>query len=204
MNEIATAVAHLAAHDPIMAVLITEHPEPTFKKHPHYYRELMSSIISQQLSVKAAATIEGRFIALFGHFPTPAEVLAASFDDLRATGLSRQKISYLTAIAEHARDSRVDFTRLDTLDDQTIIEELTAIKGVGTWTVHMFLMFCMARLNILPVGDLGIRRAVEKAYQLPGLPTAEQVTAIAKQRNWHPYASVASHYLWRSLDNAPK
>jgi DNA-3-methyladenine glycosylase II len=204
MSEVAIAVAHLAAHDPIMATLIAEHPEPAFEKHPHYYRELMSSIISQQLSVKAAATIEGRFTALFGHFPTPAEVLTAPFDDLRATGLSRQKIGYLTAIAEHARDKRVDFTRLDMLDDQAIIEELTAIKGVGIWTVHMFLMFCMARLDVLPVGDLGIRRAIEKTYHLPGLPTAEQVAAVAEQRGWHPYASVASHYLWRSLDNAPK
>ena len=198
------AIAHLKAHDPVMADLIAHHPEPTFTKHPHYYQELMSSIIGQQLSVKAAATIKQRFIDLFGHFPAPEEVLATSIDDMRAIGLSRQKASYLIAIAEHARDQRVDFARLDRLDNDAVINELTAIKGVGAWTVHMFLMFCMARLDVLPVGDLGIKRGVQHAYQLPGLPTPEQVAAIAEQRHWHPYTSVASRYLWLSLDNTPK
>ena len=201
MNNLSPAVAHLAAVDPVMHDLTTRYPEPVFTKHPHYYRELMESIIGQQLSVKAARAIRQRFTEHFGHFPVPAEVLATSIDELRTLGLSRQKASYLQAIAEHARDERVDFTRLDQLDDATIIAELTAIKGVGTWTVHMFLMFCMARLDVLPTGDLGIRRAVERAYQLPGLPTPDQVAAIAEQRGWHPYASVASRYLWASLDN---
>lgn len=203
-QSVATAIKHLAAHDPIMAQLIESYPEPQFTRHPNYYRELMSSIISQQLSVKAAATIQQRFVDLFGYFPTPDEILATSPDDLRAVGLSRQKVSYLVAIAEHARDERVDFSKLDQLSDEAIIDELTAIKGVGTWTVHMLLIFCMARLDVLPVGDLGIRRAIEQAYQLPGLPTPDQVTAIAEQRGWRPYASVASRYLWLSLDNAPK
>lgn len=204
MIKLDEAIAHLKAHDPVMADLIARHPEPTFTKHPHYYQELMSSIIGQQLSVKAAATIKQRFIDLFGHFPAPEEVLATSIDDMRTIGLSRQKASYLIAIAEHARDQRVDFARLDRLDNDAVINELTAIKGVGTWTVHMFLMFCMARLDVLPVGDLGIKRGVQHAYQLPGLPTPEQVAAIAEQRHWHPYTSVASRYLWLSLDNTPK
>ena len=204
MIKLDEAIAHLKAHDPVMADLIARHPEPTFTKHPHYYQELMSSIIGQQLSVKAATTIKQRFIDLFDHFPAPEEVLATSIDDMRAIGLSRQKASYLIAIAEHARDQRVDFARLDRLDNDAVINELTAIKGVGTWTVHMFLMFCMARLDVLPVGDLGIKRGVQHSYQLPGLPTPEQVAAIAEQRHWHPYTSVASRYLWLSLDNAPK
>jgi DNA-3-methyladenine glycosylase II len=202
--NLATATAHLSAHDPVMARLIANYPEPVFEKHPHYYRELMSSIIGQQLSVAAARTIKQRFVDLYGHFPSPEEVLATDGETLRTIGLSRQKASYLIAIAEHARDERVDFSRLDQLDNATITTELTAIKGVGTWTVHMFLMFCMARLDVLPVGDLGIKRAVERAYQLPGLPTPEQVAAIADQRGWHPYESVASRYLWLSLDNTPE
>jgi DNA-3-methyladenine glycosylase II len=202
--NLATATAHLSAHDPVMARLIANYPEPVFEKHPHYYRELMSSIIGQQLSVAAARTIKQRFVDLYGHFPSPDEVLATDGETLRTIGLSRQKASYLIAIAEHARDERVDFSRLDQLDNATITTELTAIKGVGTWTVHMFLMFCMARLDVLPVGDLGIKRAVERAYQLPGLPTPEQVAAIADQRGWHPYESVASRYLWLSLDNTPE
>lgn len=201
--DLSIALAHLTAHDPIMAELIARHPEPVFTKHPHYYRELMSSIIGQQLSVKAAAMIRQRFVDLYGHFPAPDEVLATPLEELRTIGLSRQKAAYLVAIAEHARDKRVDFSRLDRLNDHEIMTELTAIKGVGTWTVHMFLMFCMARLDVLPVGDLGIRRAIERAYQLPGLPTEQQVAAVAEQRGWHPYASVASRYLWLSLDNAP-
>lgn len=202
--NLATATAHLSAHDPVMARLIADYPEPVFEKHPHYYRELMSSIIGQQLSVAAARTIKQRFVDLYGHFPSPEEVLETDGETLRAIGLSRQKASYLIAIAEHARDERVNFSRLDQLDNATITTELTAIKGVGTWTVHMFLMFCMARLDVLPVGDLGIKRAVERAYQLPGLPTPEQVAAIADQRGWHPYESVASRYLWLSLDNTPE
>ena len=204
MSDLTHATAHLAAHDPVMRELIARYPEPTFTKHPHYYRELMDSIIGQQLSVKAARAIRERFVEYFGgHFPAPTEVLATSIDELRGLGLSRQKASYLQAIAEHARDERVDFTRLDQLDNQTIIDELTAIKGVGTWTVHMFLMFCMARLDVLPTGDLGIRRAIERAYQLPGLPAPEHVAAIAEQRGWHPYEAVASRYLWASLENTP-
>ena len=201
--DLTIACNHLSAHDPIMADLIARYPEPVFERHPHYYRELMSSIIGQQLSVKAARAIEQRFVDLYGHFPAPDEVLATSVDELRAIGLSRQKASYLIAIAEHARDERIDFARLDHLDNQTIIDELTAIKGVGVWTVHMFLIFCMARLDILPIGDLGVKRAIERAYQLPALPTPEQVAAIAEQRRWHPYESVASRYLWLSLDNMP-
>ena len=202
-HDITVASNHLAAHDPVMAGLIAQYPVPTFTKHPHYYRELMSSIISQQLSVKAAATIQERFVALFGHFPVPKEVLATSIDDLRAVGLSRQKASYLHAIAEHARDFPDAFAKLDDLDNDAIISELTAIKGVGVWTVHMFLMFCMARLDVLPTGDLGIKRAIERAYDLPLLPTPEQIATIAQQRDWHPYESVASRYLWASLDNTP-
>lgn len=163
----------------------------------------MSSIISQQLSVKASATIEQRFVALFGHFPVPTEILTKTIEELRTIGLSRQKASYIIAIAEHARDLPDAFLRLDDLDNDVIIRELTAIKGVGVWTVHMFLMFCMARLDVLPIGDLGIKRAIERAYDLPLLPTPEQVMAIAKQRHWHPYESVASRYLWLSLDNTP-
>jgi DNA-3-methyladenine glycosylase II len=201
--DISAAVKHLSARDPIMARLIASYPEPSFIKHPRYYQELMSSIISQQLSVKAAATIEARFVGLFGRFPSPHEVLAKTVDDMRAVGLSRQKASYIIALAEHARDYPDAFLQLDKLTNDAIIRELTAIKGVGVWTVHMFLMFCMARLDVLPSGDLGIKRAIEHAYELPLLPTPEQVDAIAGQRQWHPYESVASRYLWLSLDNTP-
>lgn len=201
--DLSAAIAHLTKHDRIMAQLITAHPAPAFEKHSHYYRELMSSIISQQLSVKAAATIEQRFIGLFGHFPEPEEVFSTTIEKMRAIGLSRQKASYIIAIAEHARDFPDAFLKLDDLENDHIIRELTAIKGVGVWTVHMFLMFCMARLDVLPSGDLGIKRAIERAYDLPLLPTPEQVESLCVERGWHPYASVASRYLWLSLDNAP-
>ena len=201
--DMSAATTHLAEHDPVMAQLIATHPAPIFEKHPHYYRELMSSIISQQLSVKAAATIEQRFVALFGHFPFPEEVFDKTIEDMRAIGLSRQKAGYIIAIAEHARDFPDAFSKLDALENDHIIRELTAIKGVGVWTVHMFLMFCMARLDVLPSGDLGVRRAIERAYDLPLLPTPGQVETLAMERGWHPYESVASRYLWLSLDNTP-
>ncbi len=201
--DVSPALAHLAQQDPIMAGLIARYPQPIFTQHTDYYRALTSSIISQQLSVKAAATIEARFVALYHHFPTPTDILQTTTDQLRSIGLSRQKASYIMAIAEHTRDNPTAFMRLGDADNQTIIQELTAIKGVGVWTVHMLLLFCMARLDVLPTGDLGVRRAIERMYNLPDLPTVEQVQEIARKGGWHPYESVATRYLWLSLANAP-
>ncbi len=199
------AITHLRAHDPVIAELIDRFPKPTFQPHQNYYQELVESIISQQLSVKAAAAILKKFQALFdsNHFPTPHDILTKDIETFRSAGLSRQKASYILDLADKVIDGTVQFDHLDALDNEAIISELTQIKGVGVWTVHMFLIFCMGRQDVLPSGDLGIKNGVRALYAPDQLPSAELVETIAEQNNWQPYASVASWYIWKSLDNEP-
>lgn len=201
MNE---AVIYLSKADVRLGELIKQYPSPNFVAHTNYYQELVDSIISQQLSVKAARTIEGRFKDLFdGKFPTPEQIIARDIEELRAVGLSRPKAGYIQDLAAKIIDGTVQFETLSSLSNDEIITELTKVKGIGVWTVHMFLIFCMGRLDILPTGDLGIRNGVKKLYNLETTPTPDEVSAIALANNWHPYESVASWYIWQSLDNAP-
>lgn len=197
------AMAHLSRHDHQLAPLITRYGLPTFIPHQNYYQSLVESIISQQLSVKAAATILRRFRELFPetHFPTPADILAKDSDAYRAVGLSRQKASYIKDLATKVSDATVRFDELSQRSNDEIVQELTKVKGVGVWTVHMFLIFCMGRLDVLPIGDLGIRNGMRALYAIDPTPEAMRATAIA--HHWHPYESVASWYVWRSLENTP-
>lgn len=200
-KELERGVEHIRTHDALLAPLITVHGLPTFKPHGNYYQELVESIISQQLSVKAAATITRRFIDLFGHFPTPEEILQKDFDELRSVGLSGQKTGYIRDLAEHVIEGKVKFDHLDKLSNEEIIAELTDVKGIGEWTVHMFLMFCMGRFDVLAYGDLGIRTGIMRLYQLDVLPDRKTVEKIAIQNAWQPYASIACWYVWKALDN---
>ena len=199
------ALIHLSEADPRFTKLIETYPRPDFTPHTNYYHELASSIISQQLSVKAAKTIEGRFKDLFGDaFPSPEQILLKDIEELRAVGLSRPKAGYIQDLAAKVLDGTVDFSTLDSLSNQEIVDELTKVKGIGEWTVHMFLMFCMGRLDVLPIGDLGIRNGIGKLYGFQGVPTPQEVILIAEKYDWNPYESVASWYIWQSLDNSPK
>jgi DNA-3-methyladenine glycosylase II len=205
MSSLQAAAEHLAQHDPVLAPVIAGAGLATLKPHRNYYQSLCDSIISQQLSVKAAATIERRFKELFGltDFPPPDMILNKSVEELRSVGLSQAKANYIRDLAEHIVDGRVKFDHFDSLSNDEIIAELTDVKGIGEWTAHMFLMFCMGRLDVLPVGDLGIRNGVRNLYGLEHAATPEQIREIAVKHSWHPYESVASWYIWRSLDNAP-
>jgi DNA-3-methyladenine glycosylase II len=203
-NEISTSIAHLADNDPLLANCIDVYLAPTFSPHHNYYQELVESIIGQQLSVKAAATITKRFVESFGHFPLPEELVSQDPELLRAVGLSYQKASYVQDLARRVLDGSVRFEHLDGLSNQEIIDELTAVKGIGEWTVHMFLIFCMGRLDVLATGDLGVKTAVKNLYGLSQLPTPSEMQEIAIKNNWQPYASLACWYLWKSLDNEPK
>lgn len=199
------ALAHLRSNDPVLDGLIQTYPMPSFIPHANYYQELVDSIISQQLSVKAAQAIETRFKALYeNEFPTPEQILATDVETLRGVGFSRPKARYVQDLAQKIIDGEVTFDDLDSKTNDAIVQELTAVKGIGEWTVHMFLMFCMARLNILPVGDLGIRNGVTALYELDHHASPDDVRLIAEKNNWHPYQSVASWYVWQSLDNTPK
>ncbi|MNH58479.1 DNA-3-methyladenine glycosylase [compost metagenome] len=204
--DIQSAIKHLCTHDPFLATVIAQTPaHPTLTPHTNYYHELISSIISQQLSVKAAATIQKRFKGLFNDtFPEPEQILKRNIEELRAVGLSYQKAGYIQDLARHILDGSVRFETLDQLSNDDIVAELTKVKGIGEWTVHMFLMFCMGRLDVLPVGDLGIRTGIMRLYGFETLPKTEAIRLVAEQHRWHPYESVASWYIWQSLDNAPQ
>jgi DNA-3-methyladenine glycosylase II len=168
-----------------------------------HYGALVRSITGQQLSVLAARAIYGRLTARFdGRAPTPQEILADDPEALRAAaGLSRAKVSYLRSLAEHVLSGELELERLDALTDDQVIAELVAVKGLGVWTAHMFLMFQLERPDVLPVGDLGIRRAIERAYGLDGLPDPATMERIAEP--WRPHRTLACRYLWRSLANEP-
>lgn len=166
------------------------------------YGALVRTIVGQQLSTKAARTIYTRLTALFGgHPPAPEEVLAADEEALRAAGLSRSKVSYLRDLAWHVIDGELDLDALNALPDEEVIGQITAVKGLGRWSADMFLMFHLDRPDVLPAGDLGIRRAVERAYGLEDLPDAETLHDIAAV--WRPQRTLACLYLWESLDNVP-
>jgi DNA-3-methyladenine glycosylase II len=198
------ALTHLSDNDEVMRRLIADYPAPSFEKHTNYYHELVDSIISQQLSVKAARAIGERFKQLFaGAMPTPEQLLQVDVEELRAVGLSRPKARYIHDLARKIIDGEIRFDTLDAMSNQEIIDELTKVKGIGEWTVHMFLMFCMARLDVLPIGDLGIRNGIQKLYGFDGVPTPEEVSIVAEKQNWRPYESVASWYVWQSLENVP-
>jgi DNA-3-methyladenine glycosylase II len=201
------ALDALRGADGVMAVLIDEHGALDHDKRRRgrpndAYGALLRSIVGQQLSTKAARTIYERLTEIFGgRTPTPRELLEADPELIREAGLSRAKVSYLRDLAEHVEDGELDLQALPELDDDEVSAQLTAIKGLGQWTVDMFLIFHLGRPDVLPVGDLGIRRAVQIRYGLKELPDARKLEEIAE--SWRPWRSLASLYLWTSLDNAP-
>lgn len=203
--ELQRAAIHLAEHDPVLAPIIAQAGLPTITPNQNYYWSLIDSIISQQLSIKAATSIEKRFLDLFdSDIPEPTAILAKSIDDLRSAGLSGAKANYIRDLAQHVVDGKLKFDHFSQLSNEEIASELTAVKGIGEWTAHMFLMFCMGRLDVLANGDLGIRNGVRALYKLPAVPTPVEVSQVAETNHWHPYESAACWYVWHSLDNAPK
>ena len=201
-------VEHLRRNDPVMRELIDEFGplEEVLRRRGRRpeepYGALLRSIVGQQLSTYAARAIWERMLALFdGRVPTPEELLAADPEDLRAAGNSRPKIGFMRSLAEHVLNGELELDRLDELSDEDIAAELTAVKGLGQWSADMFLIFHLGRPDILPVGDLGIRNAAKQAYNLRKLPSPDRLKRLA--RPWRPYRSLASLYLWRSLDNQP-
>ena len=168
-----------------------------------HYGALLRAIVGQQLSVTAARSIYQRLLDRYdGRPPTPGQVLDEEPEELRtAVGLSRAKVSYLRSLAEHVLSGELELELLDELGDEQVIAELVAVKGLGEWTAHMFLMFQLERPDVLPVGDLGIRRAIERAYSLEELPDAATIKRLAER--WRPHRTLACRYLWRSLSNEP-
>ncbi len=192
------AIQHLKQADPVLAGIIEQVGPYSIRFLEPDFETLVKSIVSQQLSGKVAKIIYGRLIEAAGGRLTPESLLKLRPARMRSLGLSKQKIEYIRDLARHSRAGTVDFTRLPDATDDEVIEHLTAVKGIGVWTAHMFLIFALRRPNVLPTGDLGIRVAVRKAYQLAELPKPSELESIAQ--TWRPYCSVASWYLWRSLE----
>jgi DNA-3-methyladenine glycosylase II len=202
------AIEHLRAADPVLARLMERfgHPDEVLRRRgprpADAYGALVRSIVGQQLSSKAARTIYERLTALFDDgVPAPRALLDADPERLREAGLSRAKVAYLRDLAERVQDGDLELDRLAELPDGEVFEQLTAVKGLGPWTVDMFLIFHLGRPDILPVGDLGIRRAAQLAYGLEQLPDPAELERIAEP--WRPWRSLACLYLWRSLDTTP-
>jgi len=194
------AITHLKAADPVLGRIIDAvGPYRMTYKEPDF-TALVQSIVYQQLSGKAAFTIYTRLekaVARAGKL-SPRAILKMEVDELRAFGLSQGKAKYVLDLAAKTASREVNFGKLAEMSDEEVVKHLTKVKGVGVWTTHMFLMFAMRRPNVLPVGDLGIRAAMKKAYGLAELPKPDEMEEIA--RGWHPYCTVACWYLWRSLD----
>jgi DNA-3-methyladenine glycosylase II len=206
--SIRKATEHLRASDPVLAKVIDSvgkltSPRPGRPELDDHYGALVRTITGQQLSVLAARAIYGRLTERFGgRAPTPEEILADEPEELRAAaGLSRAKVGFLRSLAEHVLSGELELGRLNELNDEAVIAELVAVKGIGEWSAHMFLMFHLERPDVLAVGDLGIRRAMEIAYGLQALPKPDEMTLLAEP--WRPYRTLACRYLWRSLDNEP-
>jgi DNA-3-methyladenine glycosylase II len=192
------ATRHLRNSDPVMARIIERVGPYRLTLREPTFETLARSIAFQQLHGKAAASIFARLKKAVGRRFTATAFLKLSTEELRACGLSRQKIASLTDLAERVSKREIDFRKLGDLPDEEIIALLSQVRGVGTWTVQMFLIFALERPNVLPLADYGIRNAVRRAYALTDLPKPVELAKLAEK--WHPYCSIASWYLWRSLD----
>lgn len=194
------ALLHLKK-DPVMRVLIEQVGPYAMEFRDPSFDTLVRSIVYQQLSGKVAAVILKRLIdALPERMVTPRNILKLRPERMRKLGLSRAKTEYIRDLARLTAKGEVSFETLPGMEDDAVIEHLTRVKGIGVWTAHMFLMFALQRPNVLPIGDLGVRSAIRKAYGLEALPTPREVAQVAEP--WHPYCSIATWYLWRSLDGA--
>jgi len=195
------AIAHLKRVDPVLADVITRVGRCTLSPRTEWthFDALVRSIVYQQLSGKAAATIHGRVLGLVGDgAEAPRKIVATSHDALRAAGLSTAKARYVRNLAEHVLDGSLPVQSLHELSDDEIIGALTQVKGIGRWSAQMFLMFRLGRPDVLPELDLGVQKGIQKAYRLRRLPTPKQV--LRRGEKWAPYRTIASWYMWRVLE----
>ena len=204
-EKLRLAASHLAENDGRLAPVIVASGPCRIKPHTDHYGELVGSIVGQQLSSVAAGTIWRRVLDLFdGNMPAPQQLIKVDDQKLRDVGLSWAKVKYVKDLAQHVLDGRLDLEHIATMPNEQVIEQLTAVKGIGEWSAHMFMIFGLGRLDILPVGDLGVRKAVMNLYGLKEMPDPARTVTIANQNSWHPYESVAAWYCWQSLDNNPQ
>lgn len=199
-QHIRSAQTQLKKNDPQMREIIRRVGPFTLRPKSDHFQMLANSIISQQISVAAAKTISERLLERLGRGGmTAAAISKLDLEQLREVGISRQKGTYLLDLAQHVHHGDIDLKSLARKPDEAIIEQLTVVKGVGVWTAQMFLIFSLGRLDVLPAGDFGIRKAIQQEYELEELPSSKEIELLAQP--WRPYATVASWYLWRALDS---
>ncbi len=198
-----TAIAHLKRVDPILGAVIDRVGAYSINRRPDRFHSLVQAIIFQQLAGRAAQTIFDRFVAAVGggRFPTPDRLLAASDETMRSAGLSRGKMAYIRDLATHVNNRTLSFHRHGRMTDDEIIADLTRVRGIGRWTAEMFLMFNLHRPDVLPVDDLGVRNAVARLYGMSAPPPPKELRVFGQR--WSPYRTVASWYLWQSLNVVP-
>lgn len=201
-QKIIKAVNHLKRNDNILAKVINEVGRCTLKPQTDPFESIIDAVISQQLSMYAAQSIFNRFVEFYKpkNFPTPDDILKTKDDDLRKIGISNAKIRCIKDLCEKIKSGKIYLNQIQNLSDEEIVKELTQVKGIGRWTAHMFLIFSLGRLNVLPTEDLGIRKGIMKLYRLRKLPDENKIREIANKNNWFPYCSIASWYIWRSLE----
>jgi DNA-3-methyladenine glycosylase II len=193
-----SAVRHLQSSDPVLAGIIERVGSYAPRYSPPTFENMARSITYQQLHGRAAETIFGRLMTACDSCMTPESVLKLSIEQMRACGLSKQKLSYIRDLAEKTISGDVNFEQLPKMDDEDVIEHLTRVKGIGRWSAQMFLMFALRRPDVMPTVDLGINTAIKRAYRKRKVPKPPQILKLAEP--WRPYRSVACWYLWRSVD----
>jgi DNA-3-methyladenine glycosylase II len=204
-EEYARARRVLMRRDPVLAPIIRKYRERSLIEGPPVdpFSALVRTIVGQQLSTKAAATIHGRLIGLMpGGIATPQAIAVLGDDQLRQVGMSRQKSAYLRDLAAKSASGELHLDRLSEMTDEQVIEAITKVKGLGRWSAEMFLMFRLRRPDVLPVDDLGIVNAIHRLYKLRKKPSADRILKMGEA--WRPYRTVACYYLWRSLENTPQ
>ena len=199
-KEIQKGIVYLTRNDKCLSTLIKKIGKCNLHAHNNYFLSLLESIISQQLSSKAADAIYKRFLDFFTNDPSPEKILNAEHSEIRNLGLSNSKVKYIKDLSDKITKKEITFRGINSMSDEKIISELTKVKGIGVWTVHMFLIFTLGRLNVLPTGDQGLKRAMLINYRLKRLPDEKKFMKISRENNWSPYCSIASWYLWKSLE----
>ncbi len=194
------AAADLAARDPIVARMVEEHGPVRFGRRRRLgaFESLLAAIVSQQLSGKAARTIHGRVMALVDDEPTPEAIARVPFAKLRKAGLSGQKATYISELARNVISGRLELDGIHRLKDEEIIERLTQAKGIGRWTVEMYLMFQLRRLDVWPVADLGVQKGFMKAFGLKRHPKPKRLAKLGDR--FRPYRSLVAWYCWRETE----
>ncbi|BAS95504.1 alkylbase DNA glycosidase-like protein mag2 [Oryza sativa Japonica Group] len=200
-GEVAAAIQHLRAADPALATVIDAHDPPAFQCPHRPFHSLVRSILYQQLAFKAAASVYSRFLSLLGgeHNVLPEAVLALTTQDLRQIGVSPRKASYLHDLARKYASGILSDAAVVNMDDRSLAAMLTMVKGIGAWSVHMFMIFSLNRPDVLPAADLGVRKGVQHLYGLDAVPRPSQMEKLCEQ--WRPYRSVGAWYMWRLIES---